>query len=151
MQSKAATVAEYLKELPADRREAISKVRSVIRKNLPKGYAECMSYGMIGYVVPHKIYKPGYHCNPSQPLPMACLASQKNYMTLHLSAIYMNTVSEQWLREEFEARGKRLDMGKGCIRFKKLEDLPLDVIGQAIARVPVADFIMYYEDARKKR
>lgn len=147
MQSKATTVAGYLKELPEDRRAAISQVRGVIRKNLPKGFAEEMSYGMIGYVVPFKLYPGGYHCsNGTLPLPFANLASQKNHM-----ALYLMTAGqfEPWLREQFQARGKKLDMGKGCIRFKKLDDLPLDVIAEAVGKVSVADYITIYEDSRK--
>lgn len=141
MTSKARTVAEYLDQLPDDRRAAISKVRAVIRKNLPKGFAEQMSYGMIGYVVPHKLYPPGYHCDPKLPLPFACLASQKNHMALYVMTVYGDPVMESFVREQFKARGKKLDMGKSCIRFKKLDDLPLDVIGQVIARVPVEEYI----------
>jgi hypothetical protein len=150
MQSSAATVAEYLKQLPEDRRAAISKVRSVIRKNLPKGFAEQMTYGMIGYVVPHKLYPPGYHCNPEQPLPYACLASQKNYMSLYLMSIYGDGELARWMREQFQARGKKLDIGKSCIRFKKIEDLPLDVIAEALSRVSVDAYIERVESARKR-
>jgi uncharacterized protein YdhG (YjbR/CyaY superfamily) len=146
MTSAATTVAQYLQELPEDRRAAISKVRSVIRKNLPKGYVERMCNGMIAYVVPHRLYPAGYHCNPADPLPFAWLASQKGHMSIYLMSIYQDAVLEGWLRQQFHARGKKADMGKSCIRFKSLDDLPLDVIGQAIARVPVADFIMKYED-----
>ena len=149
MQSKAATVTDYLNELPEDRCEAIAKVRAVIRKNLPKGFAEQMSYGMIGYAVPHKLYPAGYHCDPKQPLPFAGLASQKNHMSLYLMTVYQSPSMEKWLREQFQTRGKKLDMGKSCIRFKKLEDLPLDVIGQAVARVSLADYITNYEDSLK--
>jgi hypothetical protein len=149
MQSDAATVAEYLKELPEDRRAAISKVRAVINKQLPKGVSEQMTYGMIGWVIPHKLYPAGYHCNPKLPLGIAGLASQKNYMALYLMTVAMMPELEHWMREQFAARGKRLDMGKCCIRFKKLEDLPLDVIAEAVARVSVADYIMRYEDALK--
>jgi len=149
MQSEAKTVADYIEELPEDRRAAISKIRSVIKKNLPKGFVEQMSYGMIGYVVPHKLYPAGYHCDPKQPLGFAALASQKNYMALYLMTVYQGAGMEAWLRDQFAAKGKKPDMGKSCIRFKKIEDAPLDVIGEAIARVSVADFIMGYEDARK--
>ena len=149
MTSQAATVTEYLAGLPEDRRAAIAKVRATIRKNLPKGYAEQMCYGMIGWVVPHKLYPPGYHCDPKLPLMMASLASQKNHMALYLMTVYMMPDLEQWLREQFVARDKKLDMGKSCIRFKKLEDLPLDVVGEAIAKVPVADYLMRYEDSLK--
>lgn len=145
MQSKATTVEEYLKQLPEDRRAAISKVRSVIRKNLPKGVAEGMQYGMIGYFIPHKLYPPGYHCDPKQPLPFAALASQKNYMSIYLCSIYQDPGDERWVRDEFAKHGKKLDMGKSCIRFKKLDDLPLEVIGEAVARFPAAGYIARYE------
>ena len=124
-------------------------MRAAIRKNLPKGYAEQMCYGMIGWVVRHKLYPPGCHCDPKLPLTLASLESQKNHMALYLMTVYMMPDLEQWLREQFAARGKKLDMGKSCIRFKKLEDLPLDVVGEAIAKVPVADYLMRYEDSLK--
>jgi hypothetical protein len=149
MQSKAETVAEYLKSLPEERRAAITKVRSVIRKNLPKGLQESMCYGMISYFVPLKAYPPGYHCDPEQGLPFAALASQKNYMSLYLMTAYQSGKVESWIRDQFQASGKKLDMGKCCIRFKKLEDLPLDVIGEAIGMVSMGDYIVSYEDARK--
>ena len=148
MQSKATTVEQYLRELPDDRRQAISAVRSVILKHLPKGLKEEMSYGMIGYVVPHARYPPGYHCDPKLPLPYANLASQKNHMALYLMTGYQ---LGGWLKEQFEARGKKLDMGKGCIRFRKLEDLPLDVVAEAFERVPVDKFIEFYESTFKSR
>jgi hypothetical protein len=151
MQSAAKTVTEYLAELPPERRAAISKVRAVIRKHLPKGYAEQMQYGMIGYVVPHKLYPPGYHCKPSDPLPFATLGSQKNYMSLYLMTSYQNEGVADWLKEQFKAKGKKLDMGKSCIRFKQVDDLPLDVIGEAIGLVSVADYITRYEAALGKR
>jgi hypothetical protein len=146
MTSSATTVAEYIAALPEERRAAIGKVRAVIRKNLPKGIAEQMQYGMIGYVVPHKLYPPGYHCKPSEPLPFAHLASQKNYIALYLMTAYQ---LGDWLKKQFAARGKKLDMGKCCMRFKKLEDLPLDVIGEAVAMVPVASYIARYEASRQ--
>ncbi len=149
MISKAQTVKEYLAELPEDRRAAIEAVRKVIRKNLDKGYAEGMQYGMIGYSVPHKIYPAGYHCDPKQPLPFAGLASQKNHMAVYLMCVYGHPENEAWFRKAWAKTGKKLDMGKSCIRFKKLEDLPLEVIGEAIARVPVKEFIAYYEAAIK--
>lgn len=149
MQSKATTVEQYLGELPADRREAVQAIRNVILKNLPKGYEEGMQYGMIGYFVPHSIYPPGYHCDPKQPLPFACLASQKNYISVYLGCVYGNPEHEAWFREAWAKSGKKLDMGKSCVRFKKLDDVPLDVIGQSIKRVPVKKFIDYYESAIK--
>lgn len=149
MMSKAATVTEYLAELSPDRRAAMKAVRAVIRKNLPKGYAEGMQYGMVGYFVPHKVYPPGYHCNPKEPLPFASIASQKNHMAIYLMCIYGNKEHEAWFRREWAKTGKKLDMGKSCIRFKRLEDLPLEVIGKAVARVPVAEYISYYESVVK--
>ena len=120
MQSKAKTVAKYLAELPEDRRAAISKIRAVIRKNLPNGYKEGMQYGMIGYFVPHSIFPDGYHCDPKQPLPFASLASQKNHMALYLMCIYGSESHKAWFKEAWEKTGKKLDMGKSCVRFKKL-------------------------------
>lgn len=150
MQSKAQTVADYLAELPPDRREAINAVRKVILNNLPKGFKEIMQYGMIGYVVPHKLYPAGYHCDPSQPLCFAGLANQKKHMSIYLMTVYGNKETEKWFVKAYKASGKKLDMGKSCVRFKKREDLPLDVIGQAIARVPVEEYIKAYEKARSK-
>ena len=149
VQSKAKTVKQYLAELPADRREALAAVRTVILKNLPKGYAEGMHYGAIGYCVPHSVYPPGYHCDPTQPLPFAGLASQKNYMTVSLMCVYEDSEHAAWFREAWVKAGKKLDMGKSCVRFKKLDDVPLKVIGQAIKRVPVKKFIENYESAIK--
>jgi hypothetical protein len=147
--SKSTTVAEYLASLPEDRRAAIEVVRKVIRKNLDKGFEEGMQYGMIGYYVPHKLYPPGYHCDPKQPLPFGGLASQKNHMSMYLMCIYGNREHENWFRKEWAKTGKKLDMGKACIRFKKLEDLPLELIGQAVARVPLREFVDYYESVIK--
>ena len=137
MTSRCKTVKEYLESLPADRRAAISAVRDVIHAHLPEGYEECMQYGMIGYVVPHRIYPAGYHCSPKDPLPYASLGSQKNHMAIYLMSVYGDAETEAWFRKAWKASGKKLDMGKCCVRFKKLEDLPLDVIGQVIARTPV--------------
>src|SRR3989337_1277487 len=120
MQSKAKTVAEYLAELPADRRAAIKAVRAVILKNLDKNYEEGMQYGMIGYCVPHRVYPAGYHCDPKQPLPFAGLASQKNYMSLYLMCNYGETDQLAWFEQAWANAGKKLNMGKCCVRFKKL-------------------------------
>lgn len=149
MQSKAKTVEAYLAELPDDRREAIGAIRKVILKNLPKGYAEGMQYGMIGYSVPHSLYPAGYHCDPKQPLPFASLASQKNHMALYLMCAYGDAEYETWLREAWTKAGKKLDMGKSCIRFKRIEDVPLDVVGQAVKKVPVKKFVAFYESVVK--
>jgi hypothetical protein len=145
MTSQAKTVDEYLRSLPGERRAAISAVREVILANLPKGYEECMNYGMIGYVVPHSLYPAGYHCDPKQPLPFACLGSQKNHMAVYLMNVYGDPATEKWFRTAWQASGKKLDMGKSCVRFKKLEDVPLDVIGQVIARTPVKNYIACIE------
>lgn len=151
MISKAGTVAEYLKELPEDRRAAIQAVREVVLANLDKGFAEIMQYGMIGYCVPHSIYPQGYHCDPKQPLPFACLASQKNYMSLYLMCIYGSSTEESWFRQEWAKTGKKLDMGKSCIRFKRLEDLPLELIGRTISRVKMREYIDWYEKILRSR
>ncbi len=144
MQSKATTVKQYLAELPPDRRQAIESVRKVILANLDKTYEEGMQYGMIGYYVPHGFFPDGYHCNPQQPLPFACLASQKNYMSLYLMSAYGEGLEEDWFRAQWAKTGKKLDMGKCCVRFKKLEDLALDVIGEAIRRVPAKAYVERY-------
>ena len=149
MPSKATTVKEYLAELPEDRRKALEAVRKVIRKNLDKGYKEGMQHGMIGYFVPHSVYPPGYHCDPKQPLPFAGIASQKNHMAIHMMSIYSDPKLAAWFKKEWAKTGKKLDMGKSCVRFKKLEDVPLELIGEAIARVPVKTFIALYESVIK--
>jgi uncharacterized protein YdhG (YjbR/CyaY superfamily) len=149
MMSKAKTVKQYLAELPPDRRQAIQAVREVILKNLDRDFEEGMQYGMISYYVPHRVYPPGYHCDPKQPLPFTCLASQKNYMSLYMMCTYAGGELEKWFRAEWAKTGKKLDAGKSCIRFKKLDDLPLDLIGEAIARVPAREFIEFYESAIK--
>ena len=148
MQSKATTVQQYLKELPADRRSAIEGVRAVILRNLDPVFEEGMQYGMIGYYVPHRVYPAGYHCDPSQPLPFICLASQKNYMSVYLGCVY-GPEQEKPFREAWARTGKKLDMGKSCVRFRKLDDLALDVIGESIHRVTARGFIEYYESVLK--
>lgn len=149
MQSEAKTVDQYLAELPDDRRESLHTVRAVMLKNLPTGYEEGMQYGMIGYYVPHSVYPPGYHCDPKQPLPFAGLASQKNHMSIYLMCIYADAEHEAWFRKAWAKSGKKLDMGKSCVRFKKADDVPLKVIGEAIKRVPVKKFIERYESVIK--
>jgi Domain of unknown function (DU1801) len=145
MKSNAATVEQYLQSLPADRRAAINAVRKVILANLPPGYEERMSYGMIGYVIPHSIYPAGYHCDPKLPLPCAILGWQKNHMALHLMTVYGDPATEKWFREAWGAAGKKLDMGKACVRIKKIEDVPLHVVGRLIARMPVDKYIARVE------
>jgi len=155
MQSKATTVEAYLKELPEDRRKALEAIRKVFKKNLGKGYEEGMQYGMIGYFVPHSVYPDGYHCDPKQPLPFAGLASQKNHMSMYMMCIYgidehRDRFIKGWEAAAAEGRARKLDMGKACIRFKKLEDVPLDVVGEAIKRVPVKTYIEHYESVIKQ-
>ncbi len=129
MQSKATSVAEYLASLPPDRRAALSAVRAVIRANIDKACVERMQYGMIGYAVPHSVFPAGYHCDPKQPLPFAALASQKGHMSVHLMFAYVSDASgaesgeSKWFREAWAKTGKKLDMGKACVRFKKLDDV----------------------------
>lgn len=148
MKSDAATVAEYLDSLPEDRRKALKKVRAAIRKHLPTGYQETMQYGGISYVIPLKRSGKTYN---GQPLALATLASQKNYMALYLNNVYGDPELESWFRDAYAAAGKRLDMGKSCVRFKRLEDLPLDVVGEAVARTPVATLLERYAASRARR
>jgi len=155
--SKATTVKEYLDGLPADRREVVQSVREVILKNKDKDLEEGMQYGMIGYYVPHSIYPPGYHVDPKLPLGFAHLASQKSHFALYMMALYSGygpdgkgqSDAHAWFVKEWAKTGKKLDMGKSCIRFKKLDDLPLDVIGQAFARISVKKYLAVYEQAMK--
>ena len=149
MQSKATSVEQYLSGLPAERRAALEAVRRVLLDNLDKDYEEGMQYGMIGYYVPHRVFPAGYHCDPKQPLPFAGLAAQKNHMALYLMCVYGHGPLAEWFREAWEKTGKKLDMGKACIRFKKVEDLALDVIGAAVQRVPVKKYVDSYVELRR--
>ena len=144
--SKAKTVEAYLAELPPERREAVTKVREVILANLPEGYQESMNWGMISYEIPLERYPDTYN---KQPLALAALASQKNYISLYLMNVYGDPATEKWFTERYEASGKKLDMGKSCVRFKKLDDLPLDLIGEVIAKTSVDEYIRRYEAAKK--
>jgi len=146
MQSQAKTVDEYIASLPEDRQEAITAVRNIILKNLPKGYEEIMQWGGIGYVVPHSSYSAGYHAQPKEPLPYASLTSQKNHMAFYGMGIYMDEAQCQWFVDAWTKTGKKLDMGKSCVRFKKLEDVPLEVIGKAVKRFPMKKYIAAYEE-----
>jgi len=145
MQSKATTVEEYLKALPAERSDALRAVRKVIQANLGKGFKEGMQYGMIGYSVPHSLYPAGYHCDPKQPLPFASLASQKNHMSFSVMSVYLDPAEERWFKTAWQKSGKKLDMGKACVRFKRIEDVPLDVVGEVFARTSAAQHIERYE------
>ena len=153
MQSKAATVAEYLQSLPTDRRDALLAVRAVFAKHLDRDIEEGMTYGMIGYYVPHRVFAPGYHCDPKMPLPYAGLASQKNYLSLYLMGLYADgeDALSVWFRQAWAKTGKKLDMGKCCIRWKKVEDLALDVIAEALQRMSVPRYIGTYVEQLAKQ
>lgn len=151
MQSKANTVEEYLKEVPEERQEAFNKLRTTILQNLPKGFHEEMNYGMVGYVVPHDLYPPGYHTDPSSPLPFVNIASQKNFIGFYHLGIYSMPELLEWFKAEFPKHtDQKLDMGKSCIRFKKPDQIPFDLIGKLIQKVSVKDWIQFYEKAYKK-
>lgn len=145
--SKAATVEEYLAELLAERRAVMRRVREIILARLPAGYEETMNWGMISYEIPRERYPDTYN---KQPLAYAGLAAQKNHYALYLMGAYSDPEAERWLRQEFEKAGKKLDMGKSCLRFRSLDQLPLDVIGEVIARTPPEAFIASYEAARAR-
>ena len=142
---KAATVSEYLSSLPPDERADIRKVRAVIRKNLPKGYQESVQWGMICYTIPLSRYSGTYN---GQALCYAALAAQKHYHSVYLMNVYGDRDVEKWFRARYKATGKRPDMGKSCVRFRHADDLPLDLIGEAIARTSVNDYILSYEKSR---
>ena len=142
MQSSAKTVNEYLNELPEERKTPFLKLRESILNNLPKGFEEQMSYGMLGYVVPHTIYPNGYHCTPKLPLPFINIASQKNFIALHHMGIYANPELLEWFITEYPKRSsQKLDMGKGCIRFKKFDQIPFDLIAELARKMYVEDWI----------
>ncbi len=152
MQSQATTVEAYLAELPDDRREAIEKLRKQFKKNLPKGFEECMGYGMIGYVVPHSLYPAGYHCNPKLPLPFINIASQKNFIAVYHMGIYANPQLLQWFTDAYAKQATtKLDMGKSCIRFKKPDQIPFKLFGELAAQITVQQWIDCIESVLKKR
>lgn len=146
MQSKAVTVGQYLSEVPPERQAAMNKLRGIIKKNLPKGFNETMGYGMMGYCVPHSIYPAGYHCNPKDPLPFAGLASQKNSINFYHMGIYADAGLLKWFTDEYAKTGLgKLDMGKSCMRFKKPENIPYDLIGRLCSKITVDQWIKTYE------
>jgi uncharacterized protein YdhG (YjbR/CyaY superfamily) len=151
MQSKALTPQEYLSNLPEDRKGVMQKLRNVIKENLPNGFEEVMSYGMLGFVVPHSTYPNGYHCDPKLPLPFMNLASQKNFIALYHMGIYANGELLDWFVAEYPKHCKtKIDMGKSCIRFKKMDDIPFELIGELAGKVSVTDWISTYETAFKR-
>ena len=146
MQSKAATPEEYIREIPESQREAFLQLRKTIKENLPEGYEEEMSYGMIGYVVPFSIYPKGYNVKPKVPLPLLNLATQKNFIALYHTGIYANKELLDWFTDEYPKHSKlKLDMGKGCIRFKNLSQIPYALIGELAQKMKPEDWVNLYE------
>ena len=148
MRSEAATVKAYLDELPPERRAAMSRVRTVVRKHLPVGIVETMRWGMISYEVPLSVVPDTYN---GQPLAFAGLASQKNAMSLYLMSVYADEALSTWFTDEYRATGKRLDMGKSCVRFRTLDDLPLDLVGEAVGKVTLEEFVERYQQLHRSR
>jgi hypothetical protein len=151
MQSTAGTVEEYLENLPGDRQQPMKELRKIIKKNLPKGFKETMSSGMMAYVVPHSLYPDGYHCDPKTPLPFICLASQKNGISLYHMGVYGDKKLLDWFTSEYPKHSKtKLDMGKSCIRFKKPDQIPYSLIGELVSRITPEEWIKIYEGHLKK-
>ncbi|MBX2958928.1 MAG: DUF1801 domain-containing protein [Flavobacteriales bacterium] len=151
MKANGTTVQEILTNLPADRAEPFNKLHNIIVKNLPKGFEAAISYGGLGYVVPHSVYPAGYHCKPSEPLPFAGIASQKNSINFYHMGIYANPDLLNWFVAEYPKHSKqKLDMGKSCIRFKKLDEIPYQLIGELMKKMTVKDWVTIYETNYKK-
>ncbi len=145
------TVSDYIQALPEERQVVIKKLQTLFKKNLPKGFDEQMSYGMIGFVVPHTIYPDGYHCDPKLPLPFLSIASQKNFIALYHMGMYAKPELLDWFTSEYPKHCKsKLDMGKSCVRFKKMEDIPYDLIADLAKKMTVQDWISCYEKNYKK-
>ncbi|RAJ14995.1 DUF1801 domain-containing protein [Olleya aquimaris] len=152
MQYKANTPEDYIKQVPEERKEVLQTLRKTIKDNLPEGFQECIQYGMIGYVVPHSIYPDGYHCDPKIPLPFMSFASQKNSINLYHSGIYADPKIYKWFVEEYPKHCKtKLDMGKSCVRFKKIDQIPMELIAKLCQKMSVQDWINKYEAALKKK
>lgn len=152
MRIEANSVEEYLAGVPEDRKKTMTELHKVIKKNLPKGFEVHFSYGMMGYVVPHKLYPSGYHCDPKQPLPFLGIASQKNFIAVYHMGIYADPVLMKWFVSEFPKHSsKKLDMGKSCIRFKKPDDIPFKLIGELVSKMTPKDWINLYEKAFRKK
>jgi hypothetical protein len=151
MQSKATSPQQYLDELPEDRKAAVTRLREVIIENLPPDFSETMGYGMVGYAVPHDVYPPGYHCDPKQPLPFMGFASQKNFIAVYHMGIYADPKLMEWFVSEYPKHCKlKLDMGKSCIRFKKPDQIPFDLIGQLAGKMTAEEWIELYEQNIKR-
>jgi uncharacterized protein YdhG (YjbR/CyaY superfamily) len=149
MQIKANTIEQYINQLPEDRQVVIEKLRKTIKENLPKGFEEMLSYGMVGYVVPHTLYPSGYHCSPKLPLPFINVGSQKNFISMHYMGFVNESVQKWFVNEYTKHSNTKLDMGKGCIRFKKIEQIPYELIGQLVNKMTVEDWIKVYENTYK--
>lgn len=151
MQYKASSPEEYIKLLPEERKEPVKKLRQIILYNLPKGMEEQMSYGMLGFVIPHSIYPDGYHCDPKLPLPFMNLASQKNFIALYHMGMYAKNDLLVWFTEEYDKKcNYKLDMGKSCVRFKKMDDTPYDLIAELVQKMSTKEWISIYENQIKK-
>lgn len=152
MKIEAKSPEEYLNQLPPERKEALEKLRGVILENLPQGFEETMNYGMIGYVVPQSVYPDGYHCDPKLPLPFLNIASQKNFVALYHMGIYANKDLLDWFTEQYPNHcPTKLDMGKSCIRFKKVELIPYELVGELVQKMTAEDWIDIYEKNIKKK
>jgi len=148
MVQKTETVKDYIEALPTDRKKALSKLRSTIRKNLPKGFKEEMNYGMPGYVVPHSLYPDGYHCDRTKPLPFMNIASQKNFVAVYHMGLYADQKLMDWFLKSYaKATDVKLDMGKSCIRFKKMDAIPYELIGELARKVTPSQWITTYENS----
>ena len=147
MRSDADSVEVYLESLPPDRREALTTIRDVINEHLPEGYQEQMLWGMVSWVIPLEDYPDTYN---GKPLSYVALASQKNHMAVYLMGLYSEGPEESWFRRQYAERGMKLDLGKSCLRFKTLDEVPLDVLGEVIAKIPAGEFIARYEASRKR-
>ena len=152
MQLKATTPEQYISEIPEERQKAFTKLLSVIKKNLPKGFSETMGYGMMGWVVPHSKYPAGYHCNPKDPLPFIGIASQKNFIAIYHMGVYANPALLKWfITAHAKASPKKLDMGKSCIRYKKPDDIPFNLIGELVSKMTPNEWIAIYEMVLKRK
>jgi len=151
MKIEANTVEEYLNNIPEERKEIITQIRDMVNENLPKDFEEQLNYGMIGWVVPHSVYPSGYHCNPKQPLPFMNLASQKNHIGFYHMGMYANPDLLEWFEKKYAREAPtKLNMGKSCVRFKKPEHVPLDLLGELVAKMSADDWITLYEKNVKR-
>jgi uncharacterized protein YdhG (YjbR/CyaY superfamily) len=150
MAIKPTTVIDYISQLPEERKNIIEKLRNIFLNNLPEGFEECLSYGMIGYVVPHKIYPTGYHCDPKLPLPFISIASQKNHITIYHMGMYQGSILDWWNNEWKKISTKKADLGKGCIRFKNEKEIPYSLIESLAKKMTPKDWISLYENEIKR-